>query len=238
MNFMPPPEKKRFPPYRSVLGRRALQGLMAACIGTAGMILWSHRDAARQVTMEREPQLNLISSPAAASPVSAQTRPSAFHASTIAVPPQSAPSAPAAQTPLAGSAPPAAGQSSEQEQLAQLLRGFLAVVEQDIEELKSGIEQLKTNQEQIARDNSTLREELKAVQERMISDNAAVAEQLKATQEQMARLIAKDSEQQQRPKTSASSPRPVTISAAKPAPKLSSPQTRAQPLAPVRTRPE
>ena len=70
----------------------------------------------------------------------------------------------------------------------------------------------------------------------MVRDNATVAEQLKATQEQMARRIAKDSEQQLRPKTSAPPPRSIATST--PVPRLSSPQTRAQPLAPVRGRPE
>src|SRR6516164_6806258 len=107
--------------------------------------------------------------------------------------------APPALTPLAGSAPTAAGPSPEQEQLAQLLRGFLGVMEQEIGELKTSIDQLK------------------------------------ATQEQMARRIAKDSEQQLRPKTSAPPPRSIATST--PVPRLSSPQTRAQPLAPVRGRP-
>jgi hypothetical protein len=50
----------------------------------------------------------------------------------------------------------------------------------------------------------------------MVRDNAAVAEQLKATQEQMARLIAKASEQQLRPKTSAPPPRSIATPRGKP----------------------
>jgi hypothetical protein len=96
--------------------------------------------------------------------------------------------------------------SPQQEQMLQLLRGFLAVVEQDIQELKTSIEQLKTSQEQ------------------MVRDNAAVVEQLKATQEQMGRLIAKASEQQLPPKTSAPPPRSIVSPTGKPVPKLSSPQ--------------
>jgi hypothetical protein len=207
------------PPHRSSLGRLALQGLIgllvAACIGAAAMVLRSHGDAAKQVTARWEPQLYLISSPAAESP--AQSSPSAVQASASkAAPPQSALPAPPTQTLLAGSAPTAAGLSPEQEQLLQLLRGFLAVVEQDIEELKTSIEQLKTSQEQMVRDNAAVAEQLKATQEQMVRDNAAVAEQLKATQEQMARLIAKASEQQLRPKTSAPPPRSIATPRGKP----------------------
>lgn len=222
----PPSElQKRVPPHQSSLGRLALQGLIsllvAACIGAAAMVLRSHGDVAKQVTARREPQLYLISSPVAASPISAQSSPSAVQASAPkTAPPQLALPAPPAQTLPAGSAPTAAGPSPEQEQLPQLFRGFLAVVEQEIEELKTSIEQLKTSQEQ------------------MIRDNASVAEQIKAIQEQMAYLIAKTSEQELRPKISAHLPRSIATSMGKPVPKLSSPQARAQPLAPVRGRSE
>jgi hypothetical protein len=113
-----------------------------------------------------------------------------------------------------------------------------AAVEQEIEQLKTSIEQLKTSQEQTVRDNAAVAEQLKASQEQMVRDNAAVAGQLKASQEQMARLIAKASEQQLRPKTSAPPPRPIATPTRKPVPKLSSPQARAQPLAPMQGRPD
>ena len=134
---------------------------------------------------------------------------------------------PPAQTLLADSAPSAAP-SPEQEKLGQLFRGFLAVVEQEIEELKTSIEQLKSGQEQMVRNNSALSEQIKAAQEQIARDNAVIAEQLKATQEQLSRLFAKTSEQQPRPKTSA--PRSIATSAGKPVPKPSSSQTRAQPV--------
>jgi len=200
--------QKRVPPHRSLLGRRASISLLAAtCIGAAAMILRSHGDAAEQVTEWWKSQLYLISSPASK-----------------ATPAQSALPAPPAQTTLAGSAPTAAGVPPEPEQLAQLLRGFLAVVEQDIGDLKASIEQLKASQEQMVRNNSAVAEQLKAAQEQIVRDNAAVVEQLKASQEQMARLIAKDAEQQLRPKTSAAPSRPIATSG-KTMPKLSSPQT-------------
>jgi hypothetical protein len=75
------------------------------------------------------------------------------------------------------------------------------------EQLKASIEQLRTNQEQMTR------------------DNARAAEQFKASQEQMARDVA----QSLRPKTSAPPPRPIATPTRKPVPILPSPQARAQP---------
>jgi hypothetical protein len=243
------------PPRRSSRGRLALQGLIGllvtACIGAA-VIAWRlHGDAAEQLTARWAP-LYLTSSATPQSPVPAQSSPSAVQASASeAAPPQ--PALPA-RTLLADSAPTAAG---PQEQLLQsMARGFLTAVEQEIEELMTSIEQLKTSQEQMVRNNSAVAELLKAAQEQMVRDNAAVAEQLKAsqeqmvrdnaaiagqlkaTQEQLGRLIAKASEQQLRPKTSAPPPRPIATPTGKPAPKLSSSQARAQPLARVQGRPE
>lgn len=158
----------------------------------------------------------LISSPAPESQVPAQPSPSAVQASAAkAAPPQLALPAPPAQTALAGAAPSAAAPSPGQAQLLQSMARDRAAVELEIEQLKASIEQLKASQEQ------------------MVRDNAAVAEQLKAGQEQMARLIAKASEQNLRPKTSTPPPRPIATPTRKPVPKLSSPQARPQPLAPM-----
>jgi regulator of replication initiation timing len=93
------------------------------------------------------------------------------------------------------------------------LRGFLAVVEQDIGELKTSVEELKTSQEQMVRNNSLLVEQVKAAQ---------------VIQEKMAGLTVNDPEQQT----------PIATSAKKPLLKLSSPQTRARPLASGRQRPK
>ena len=249
-------------PSRSSRGRLALQGLigllMAACIGVAAIALRSHSDTARQMTARWAPQLYLISSPAPESPVLAQSSPSAVQASAAkAAPPQPAlPAPPAQTTALAGAAPTAAAPSPGQEQLLQSMARERAAVEQEIEQLKTSIEQLKTSQEQIIRNNAAVAEQLKAAQEQMVRDNAAVAEQLKASheqmvrdsaavaeelkasQEQVARLIAKASEQKLRPKTSAPPPRLIATPTGKPVQKLSPPQARAQPLAPVQGRPE
>jgi hypothetical protein len=235
--------RKPAPPRRSWFGGLALRGLMgllvAACMGAAATTLMSPGDAAKQLTEQWEPQLYLISSSAATTPISAQSSPPAVRASDPkAAPPLSGLPAPAAETPLRGSASTAGGPPPEQEQTVQLLRGFLDIVEQDIEELKTSIEQLKTSQEQMVRNNSAVGEQLKAAQEQMVRDNAAVAEQLRATQQQIARFIIKDSEQQLRPKTPTPPLRSIATATGKPAPKLSSPQARAQPSASVRGRPE
>jgi hypothetical protein len=226
------------PPRRPSRGRLALQGLigllMAACIGAAAIAFYP------------------ISSPAPESQVPAQPSPSAVQASAAkAAPPQLALPAPAAQTALAGAAPSAAAPSPGQAQLLQSMARDRAAVELEIEQLKASIEQLKASQEQMVRDNAAVAEQLKAAQEQMVRDNAAVAEQLKAAQEQMvrdnaavaeqlkagqeqmARLIAKASEQNLRPKTSAPPPRPIATPTRKPVPKLSSPQARPQPPTPM-----
>ena len=240
-------------PSQSSRGRLALQGLisllMTACIGVP-IALRLHSDTARQMSARWAPQLHLISSPAPESPVLAQSSPSAVQASAAkAPPPQPALPAPLAQTALAGAAPTAAAPSPGQEQLLQSMARERAAVERVIEQLKTSqehiirnnaavAEQLKAAQEQIVRDNAAVAEQLKASHEQMVRDSAEVAEQLKASQEQVARLIAKASEQKLRPKTSAPPPRLIATPTGKPVPKLSPPQARAQPLAPVQGRPE
>lgn len=230
--------RRRFLPHRSRLGSLALQGLIgllaAACIGATGMVLRSHGDAAKQLIASLGPQL---SAPAAISPISVQPNPSTAQSPAAkATSPQSALTAPPDQTRPPGFAPTATEPSPGQEQLVPLLRGFLAVVEQDIEELKASIEQLKSSQDQMVRSNAAVAEQVKTSQEQTARDNAAVTEQLKAAQEQIARLIAKDSDQQGRPK-SAHAARSIATWTGKPLPKLPS-QTRLQPPAPLRGRPE
>jgi hypothetical protein len=103
----------------------------------------------------------------------------------------------------------------------------LANVDREIEQLKTSqeqvardnakaIEQFKASQEQMASDNAKAIEQFKASQEQMASDNAKGAEQFKASQEQMADLIASFSEQNLRPKTTAPPSRPTVASTRKP----------------------
>src|SRR5271169_6857839 len=61
--------------------------------------------------------------------------------------------------------------------------------------VERGIEQLKANQEQMARDNAKIADQLKANQEQTARDNAMIAKQLTASQEQMAAVIANTSKQ-------------------------------------------
>jgi hypothetical protein len=237
-----------------------LIALLAACVGTAAVALWSHDDLAKQMMARRLQQLHLISSPAPESPVPAQPSPSAVQMTAAEAAPQQ-PTPPV----VADSAPIAAAPAPGQEQLLQSRARERAAVELDVEQFKISVEQLKASQEQMARENAAVAEQFKAVQEQMVRQNAAVAEQLKASQEQMARnnaavaerlkaseeqmardnaaaaeqlkasqeqvarLIANASEQKRRPKTPALPPRPIATPTGKPAPKLSSPQARAQP---------
>jgi hypothetical protein len=223
--------------HRSWLGKRALKGigvLVVACIGAAAMVFQLQGDVAKLVTARWEPQLHPASSQAAEGRVPTQSSPSSVQASALKeTSPQPAVSAPQAQILLADSAQTVAVPFTErEEQFQSMARGLVAVVEQEMEQLKGSIEQLKASQEALA-------VQLKAAQEQTTRDNAAIAEQLKASQEQIARLIAKTSEQPPRPRTPALLPRPVTTPTDRPGPKPSPPQARAQPpAAPVRGRPE
>jgi hypothetical protein len=173
---------------------RGLTGLLlAACIGVAA-IAWQspYGDPAKQILARWAPQLVLTSSLPLEKPgLPAQPTPPAVQAAAAkAAPPQPTP---LAQTAPEDVAPPAAALPPELAQLLQTMARDLATLEQ-------GVEQLKTNQEQMAR------------------DNAKAAEQLKASQEQMARIIAKASEQGLRPKIAAPPPRPTATPTHKPAP--------------------
>jgi chromosome segregation ATPase len=127
----------------------------------------------------------------------------------------------------------------------------------ELANLGQGIDQLKTGQAQIVRDNAELTEHLNAAQElarhnadllddlksaqaQIARDNVNFAEQLKASQEQMARIAERlkegqehvarllVSEQKPRPKTLVSSPPPMANSTRKPVLTLQSLQVRTQ----------
>jgi uncharacterized membrane protein YccC len=199
--------------FRRALGRPAVRGftglLLAACIGVAA-IAWqsSYGDAAKEIIARWAPQLALTSPLPLEKPgLSEQPSPPAVQAAAAkTASPQPAPPAQTAPADVA----PTAVLSPELAQLIETMARDLATVGQ-------GIEQLKTSQEQMAR------------------DNAKAVEQLKASQEQMARVIAKASEtkaseakaseakasaQNLRPKLSAPPPRPAAIPTRKPMPTL------------------
>jgi hypothetical protein len=150
-----------------------------------------------------------------------------------------------AQTTLQRAAPvtpTAAPMAPDLAQSIQMITRELANVEQ-------GIDQLKTGQAQMVRDNAELAEHLKATQE-MVRHNADLAEQLKAnheqmatiaeqlkqSQEQIARLVA--SGQKQRPRALAFSPLPTANSTRKLVPTRPSPRVRVQTQDPTQLQPE
>ena len=92
----------------------------------------------------------------------------------------------------------------------------------------------QTAPEDVAPTAAALSPELTQLLQSMARDLATLGqgiEQLKASQEQMARVIAKASEQNLRPKISVLPPRPTAIPTRKPVPTLPSPQAAARPQA-------
>src|SRR5712664_119482 len=216
------------PGRRSSRGRLALLGLigllLAACISAAALAWQSpYGDAVKLMFARWAPQrVSTSSLPLEKQELPAQPSPPAVDVAATAALPQPAPLAQTTPQDVAPAAP-----------LSPELAQWLQTMARDLASVEHGIEQLKTSQEQMVRDNAELAEQLKAAQAQMARDNANAAEQLKASQGQMARLIAKASEQNLRPKTSAPPPRPIATPTRKPVPKLSSPQARARPPAPT-----
>jgi len=126
--------------------------------------------------------------------------------------------------------PTAVPVSTEPAELLQTMARDLANVEREIE-------QLKASQQQLASDNAKAIEQIKASQEQAARDNARNVELFKASQEQVALLIARASEQNPRPKTSAPQPQ-VAVGARKPLPTPVSSHASAHPQAPTQLRPE
>ena len=199
------------------LDRSALRGLigllLAGCIFVAAFALQSsYGDAVRPIIAPWPLQLVPTSSQLLEKPgLSAQPSPASVQAAAAEpIPPQPTPSA---QTAPQDIAPTTAPVSPEVAQSLQTIVRDLANLEQRIDQLKTG-------------------------QDQMASDNAKAVEQLKASQDQMARLIAKASERNPQPKISAPLPRPMAAPTPKPVPTRPSPQARAQPQTPVQLQPE
>jgi hypothetical protein len=210
----------RFP----LRGGSALRGLigllLAACIFAAAfasqssyggptkqfIAQWAPRLVSTSLLPPNKPELAAQPSPSSARMVAAEPMP----------PTPSAQTAPQELGPTAAPLPP------ELTQRLQTMASDLANAEHEIE-------QLKTSQEQMARDNASAIEQLKASQEQTARDNAKSGEQLKATREQMVNFIAALSEQNLQPKTTAPRSRPTDTSTRKPVRKRPSPQARVQP---------
>jgi predicted FMN-binding regulatory protein PaiB len=204
--------------HRPPRGMRALRGLIGLLLA-AGIFAFafvsqsSYGDAAKSTVARWAPQLTASSLWMEKPESPAQPGQSAVQLA--AATPELPQSIPSAQTPAQDVAPAAAPTTTE---LAQLLQ----TMARDLANLEQGIEQLKANQEQAAR------------------DNAKATEELKASQEQMTRLIARLSEQskvsEQNPRPRASGP-PLPPTAA-PKPVRPSTQARARPQAPTQLRPD
>jgi hypothetical protein len=159
----------QLPPRRPVL--RALVGLpLAACIVVAALVLQSsYGGGAKLVVARWAPQLvSTPSLPPENAPLPAQPAPSIVQvAAAEAAPPQATP---LAQTAPQDAAPTATAALPDHTQLLQTMARDLANVERSIE-------QLKANQQQIARDSSKAIEELKASQDEIRRVLARVSEQ-------------------------------------------------------------
>jgi hypothetical protein len=202
---------------RSSLGGKAMRGvtglLLAACIFAAAMVSQSsYGDALRQVVAKWAPQFVATASlpadspglPAELSPRVAQANAAQTALPQAASPPQSSPQ---------DAAPTAAAIPPELTQLLQSMARDLATVGQ-------GITELRTRQEQMARDNANAVEQLKAGQDQM-SRVLARASEAKASDARASDTRA--SGQSARPRTSAA-PLPQTATPAhRPAPARPSP---------------
>ena len=196
-------------PRRPSHGGPALRGfiglLLTVCICIAAFVSQSHGETARLMISRWAPQLAPASSlPVETPKLAAQQSPPAVQvaaadaaSSQLPLPVQTAP-----QDAVAAPIPP------ELTQLLETMARDLASVQQEVE-------QLKTSQEELVR------------------ENVRTGEQLRAMQEQTARAIANASEQNLRPRTSATPPPPMAASARKPVSTPPPPQARAQGRAPV-----
>jgi len=152
-----------------------------------------------------------------------------------------------AQTAAQGAGPTAAPIAPELTQWGQTIARELANLEQGIEQLKTSqaqlardnadlADRLKETQEQMAQHDAELAEGLKAVQDEMVRNNLNTAEQLKANQDQIASIGGQlkarlqqmgrlgAPKQPVRQLASPSSPQPNATPTSKPAPKPRSPQ--------------
>ena len=226
---------------------RSLIGLLAvACIGVAAFAWPSpHGKAAPEPISTSSVSIKKKELPAQPAPSNADVA-----AKTDAGLPQPSSQAQTTLQRAAPVAPTAAPMAPDLAQSIQMITRELANVEQGIDQLKTGqaqivrdnaelAEHLKAMQE-MARHNAALAEDLKVAQAQMARDNVNFAEQLKATQEQMANIAEqlKESQEQiarlvasgqkQRPRTLASSPLSIANSTRKPVPTSPSPQVRVQ----------
>jgi hypothetical protein len=201
---------------RSIGGRaiRACIGfLLAVCLAVAATLWQTYGDATKQIVAGWVPQFALSSSSPQDNPgLPGQPGAAAVQASAAkAVPP--------AQMAPEGVASTGATLSSESTQLLQSMAGDLAHAQQEIEQLKASVAELKASQQQMSRDTAKVSE-------------ARVSE-AKASEARIAE--AKVSEQNLRSRLSAAVRRSAVASAHKPMPPLPPPQAAAAPPLPPAT---
>ena len=201
---------------RSIGGRaiRACIGfLLAVCLAVAATLWQTYGDATKQIVARWVPQFALSSSSPQDNPgLPGQPGAAAVQASAAkAVPP--------AQMAPEGVASTGATLSSESTQLLQSMAGDLAHAQQEIEQLKASVAELKASQQQMSRDTAKVSE-------------ARVSE-AKASEARIAE--AKVSEQNLRSRLSAAVRRSAVASARKPIPPAPPPQTAAAPPLPPAT---
>ena len=201
---------------RSIGGRaiRACIGfLLAVCLAVAATLWQSYGDATKQIVARWVPQFALSSSSPQDNPgLPGQPGAAAVQASAAkAVPP--------AQTAPEGVASTGATLSPESTQLLQSMAGNLAHAQQEIEQLKASVAELKASQQQMSRDTAKVSE-------------ARVSE-AKASEARIAE--AKVSEQNLRSRLSAAVRRSAAASAHKPMPPSPPPQAAAAPPLPPAT---
>src|SRR6266478_3550124 len=236
----PSDEQPRFAGPGSSRGRLVLRSLMAllavACIGVAAFA-WPSPDGQAAPEPISTSSVSIENKELAAQPAPSNA---GVAAETDAALPQRSSQAQTTLQRAAPEAPTAAAMAPDLAQSIQMIARELAHLEQGIDQLKTGQAQmvrdnaelvLKATQE-MARNNADLAEQLKVSHEQM----ANIAEQLKQSQEQIARLVA--SGQKQRPRALASSPLPIANSTRKLVPTRSSPRVRVQTQVPTQLQPE
>jgi len=229
---------------RGGLALWSFMGLLAvACIGVAAVA--SRSDRGQAVV---DP---ISTSLASKEKTELSARPVPYKADVMAEADVATPQPSRAQTTLQHVAQEVSAAAPTSPDLAQQIQ----MMGRELANLGQGIDQLKTGQAQIVRDNAELTEhaaqelvrhnadlleDLKSAQAQMARDNVNFAEQLKASQEQMARIAERlkegqehvarllVSEQKPRPKTLVSSPPPMANSTRKPVLTLQSLQVRTQ----------
>jgi hypothetical protein len=195
------------PPSRGTSALRGFIGLLlTAGICVAAFASQSYGETARLMISRWAPQLAPASSlPLETPKFAAQQSPPAVQLaaadgalSQLPAPTQAAPQ----EAPAAAPIPP---------ELTQLLQ----TMARDLSNVQEGIQQLKTSQEE------------------MVRENARTVEQLKASHEQMARAIAGASEQNLLRRTSATPPQPIATPARRSVSALPLTEARAQARAPT-----